>query len=548
MTRSLQTALIVLLAGCAARPAAHHHAPATAAAAPPLYDTLGTHTHPVSCTPAAQTYFDQGLRFIYAFNHDEAQRSFEEAARLDPNCAMAYWGEALALGPNINLPIDAPRAAAAQIAITQAVALAPRASAKEQAYIAALAKRYSADPNADRKAHDRAYADAMREVARSYPDDTDASTLFAESMMDLRPWDFWAPDGTPYPGTTEIVSTLEAVMIKDPNHPGANHYYIHAIEQSAHPEKGLPSAQRLPGLVPGAGHLVHMPSHIYMRTGRYGDATEANQRAIVVDEQYIAAAQPTGVYPMMYYPHNIHFLWAAASMEGRSADAIGAARLLGSKVPPEMARQMPMVEYFMPTTYFALLRFGQWDAMLAEPAPPADLLYLTAMWHYARGIAFAAKGRPAQADGELAGFERIAARIPPDRIVGDDQPAGALLRLAAIALRGDIAARQGHFARALPLLTEAVRLQDALPYMEPPPWYFPQRQALGAALLAAGKPAEAEAVYREDLLRNPDNGWSLFGLAESLRAQGRKKDAAEVEAKYKAAWTRADVTLTASRF
>ncbi|MGH7786797.1 MAG: tetratricopeptide repeat protein [Candidatus Binatia bacterium] len=547
MTRTLLTALL-LLAGCATRPPAHDHAPATAAAPPPLYDNLGSHTHTVSCSAAAQAYFDQGLRLIYAFNHDEAQRSFEEAARLDPNCAMAFWGEALALGPNINLPIDAPRGAAAQIAITQAVALAPHASAKEQAYIAALAKRYSADASADRKAHDRAYAEAMRDVARTYPDDTDAATLYAESMMDLRPWDLWAADGTPYPGTVEIVTTLEAVMIRDPNHPGANHYYIHAIEQSQQPEKGLPSAQRLPGLVPGAGHLVHMPSHIYMRTGRYSDAAVANQRAIVVDEQYLAAAQPTGVYPMMYYPHNIHFLWAAASMEGRSADAIGAARLLGTKVPPEMAREMPMVEYFMPTTYFALLRFGQWDAMLAEPAPPPDLLYLTAMWHYARGIAFAAQGRSGQADAELAAFEHVAAHIPPDRIVGDNQPAGGLLHLAAIALRGDIAARQGHFARAVPLLEEAVRLQDALPYMEPPPWYFPQRQALGAALLAAGKPAQAEAVYREDLRLNPNNGWSLFGLAESLRAQRKTKDAAEVEAQFKTAWTRADVTLNASRF
>jgi tetratricopeptide (TPR) repeat protein len=538
--------LLLLLAGCAAT----HHAEAPSepvGAPPPLFTNLGDHHHAVSCTADAQAYFDQGLRLVYGFNHDEAVRAFQEAARRDPSCAMAFWGVALALGPNINLPLDSERAAAAHQAMQRATALAPHAPPAEQAYIGALVKRYADDPNADRAALDRGYADAMREVARRYPDDTDAATLFAESLMDLRPWDLWSADGQPRPDTPEIVATLEDVLQKDPNHPGANHYYIHAIEASPHPERALPSAERLGGLMPGAGHIVHMPSHVYIRTGNYAAAAETNQRAIAVDEQYIAAVQPGGVYPMMYYPHNIHFLSAAASMQGRSADAIGAARKLASKIPPEMVHEMPMVEYFMPWPYFMMARFGRWQELLAEPAPAPDLPYATAMWHYARGLAFAARAQIADAEGERRALRELADQIPADRVVGDNQRAGQQLRLASLLLAGEIAARQGQCERALPKLEEAVAVQDGLPYMEPPPWYYPVRETLGAVLLQCGRPAAAADVFREDLRQNPNNGWSLYGLAQAQRAQ-RDPAAAETAGQFNAAWRNADVQLSSSRF
>jgi len=521
---------------------------AVAAPPPPLFTDLGTYHHPVTCSPPAQQYFDQGLRLVYGFNHDEAVRAFNEAARLDPSCAMAMWGVALALGPNINLPLDTERGAAAHAAMQRAVALAPKASAAEQDYIAALAKRYSDDPGADRQQLDRAYADAMRQVVQRHPDDLDAATLYAESLMDLRPWDLWSSDGQPRPETPEIVATLEGVLQRDPNHPGANHYYIHAIEASPHPEKGLPSAQRLATLVPGAGHLVHMPSHIYIRTGRYAEAAAANRQAIAVDERYLAAVQPDGVYPMMYYPHNIHFLWAAASMDGRSAEAIQAARDVASKAPPEMVRQMPMVEYFMPTPYFALVRFGHWQEILAEPPPPDDLHYNAAMWHYARGVAYAATGQFADAERERAALIAESQALPADRIIGDNQSAASLARLASLLLAGEIAARQGQCETALPKLEEAVSIQDGLPYMEPPPWYYPARQALGAVLLQCGRPDAAAVVFREDLKRNPENGWSLYGLAQALRAQGDPAAAAAADARFRTAWRDADVELTAARF
>jgi tetratricopeptide (TPR) repeat protein len=510
----------------------------------PLFEDLGTHHHPIATSsPLAQRYFDQGLRLVYAFNHDEAIRAFKEAARLDPDCAMAWWGVAYALGPNYNMPLDAEHERAAREAMARAQALARRAPASEQAYIAAVALRYG---EGERKALDRAFADAMHELATRFPDDLDAATLYAESLMVLRPWALWTADGRPEPGTPEILTTLEDVLAKNPDHPGANHYYIHAIEASPHPERALPSAGRLPALAPGAGHLVHMPSHVYMRLGRYADASEANTRAIAADQTYIARDRPQGVYPMMYYPHNVHFLWAAATMEGRSADAIRAAREVTGMAAPEMVRQMPVAEYFVPTAWLALARFGRWTELLAEPAPPGDLRWAHGMWAYARGLALAATGRL----GEAAAMTRIvdfAARtVPEDRIIADNQPAREHLRLAAANLRGEIAARSGRHAAAIAALRDAVRIQDALPYTEPPPWHYPVRQSLGEALLAARRPAEAEAVFREDLARNPENGWSLFGLARALRARGR--DASAVERRFAEAWSRADVTLRAARF
>jgi tetratricopeptide (TPR) repeat protein len=526
----------------------HHVQSANGAAAPPLFKGLSTWRHKVTTSsPQAQQYFDQGLRFIYGFNHDEATRSFKEAARLDPNCAMAYWGIAFTLGPNYNLPTDPERAKAAYEATQKAVARAPQVSEKERAYIDAIAKRYVADPSADRKALDVAFADAMREVAKRYPDDLDAATLFAESMMNLRPWDLWTADGNPQPGTEEIVATLESVLKRNPDHLGAIHYYIHAVEASHQPERAERYADRLGKVAPGAGHLVHMPSHIYMRIGRYKDANVSNARAAKVDEDYLETHNVQGVYRIMYYPHNVHFQWAAASMEGRSKEALKAARKLVSQMSVEFVKQMPMVEFVPPTLVFGLARFGKWEEILQQPAPAADLQYTTGMWHYARGLAFAATKRTDEAVKEHMKVAEIAEAMPTDRLVGQNS-AAALLGVASRTLAGEIAARQGKTDEAISTLEEAVRMQDALKYEEPPPWYFPVRQSLGAVLLTAGHAEDAEQVYRKDLQVNPHNGWSLYGLAQSLRAQKKAKAAAAVEKRFRKAWARADVKLRASRF
>jgi tetratricopeptide (TPR) repeat protein len=547
---SLHYLCLILIFAATAGAADHQngHGPSpTSTAPPPLFDDLGTHHHPITTTsPQAQRYFDQGLRLVYAFNHDEAMRAFKEATRLDPNCAMAYWGVAVVVGPNYNLAVDAERDRLAYEMVQKAVSLVAQVSEPERAYIEAMAKRHVAAPDADRKALDKAYADAMRKVAWRYPDDLDAATLFAESMMNLHPWDLWTLDGQPQPGTPEIVSTLESVLQRNPEHPGAIHYYIHAIEASPNPERAEPFADRLAKLVPGAGHLVHMPSHIYMRVGRYNDAVVSNARAAAVDAEYIEKYDIQGVYRMMYYPHNIHFQWAAASMEGRSAEALMAARKLITQAPAEMVRQMPVMEFVSPTLLFTLARFGKWDAILKEPAPPEDLQYTTGVWHYVRGLAFAAKGQFNEAEKEQTSVVAAAAALPPGRTLGDNMPADALLRIAASTLAGEIAARRGQTDGAVRHLEEAVRLQDKLPYAESPPWYYPVRQSLGAVLLAADRAADAEKVYYEDLQRNPENGWSLYGLAESFRAQ--KTAASDVEQRFQKAWERADVTLTASRF
>ena len=540
--------LSVILAGCGVL---HHRAPETAApqTRPPLFDDLGTHHHAVTTkVPDAQSYFDQGLRLIWAFNHDEATRAFEEAARLDPSCAMAWWGIALAAGPNYNDPGDGTRDKRAYGAIQKALALRKKITEPERAYVDAVAKRYTAERPPDRKALDRAYADAMHEVVRRYPDDLDAATLYAESLMDLRPWDLWTADGAPQPGTDEIVATLESVLARDPNHPGANHYYIHAVEASRQPERGLASAERLHTLVPGAGHLVHMPSHIYMRVGRYEDATEANRQAVAVDRAYIATAKPQGLYPMMYYPHNLDFLWSAACMAGRSGEAIATARQLSAEATPEMARTMGDAEPALVAPSLALARFGKWKEVLAEPPPPDDLKYASGLSHYARGVAFARTRRIDETAQELVALEKIVAAMPPDRKIVQVNSMKAVLAIGRDVLAGELAAARGQHDEAIHQLRAAVAGQDALNYMEPAPWYFPVRQSLGAELLVAKRPKEAEAVYREDLDRNRENGWSLHGLADSLRAQGKKKEAAAVDQRFQKAWQHADVKLAGSRF
>ena len=537
-----------LVAGLA-QAAGEHGAHATGEPSPPpLLDGLGVHHHAVTTTSReAQRYFDQGLRLVYAFNHDEATRAFREAARLDPGCAMAWWGVALAAGPNYNLPIDDARDRVARDAMTQAIALAPKASEPERAYVDALAKRYARPSGTDRKRLDRDYADAMREVARQHPDDLDAATLFAESLMVLRPWDLWTLDGKPQPGTTEIVETLEGVLARDPNHPGANHYYIHAVEASPDPGRALASAERLGRLAPAAGHLVHMSAHVYMRVGRYADAAEANRRAITADERYIARQNADGVYPQMYYPHNIHFLWSAASMEGRSAEAIAAASKLTAQVTPAALRQMPMLELFAPTTLFALARFGKWNQLLAVPAPGEEFQVYSGMWHYTRGLALAATGKVDEAAREQVRVAKLATAVAADRVIGDNQPAKRHLELAAAELAGEIAARRGRTDEAVKQLQEAVRLEDQLPYTEPPAWWRPTRHVLGAVLLEGGRPVEAEAVYREDLRRNPENGWSLLGLSLSLRDRDPAA-AGSADARFRMAWARADMQPRSSRF
>nr|ART37392.1 E109 [uncultured bacterium]ART38451.1 G405 [uncultured bacterium] len=542
MNRCVSFLVCALLLTVSSALADHQHAPAPAATAPPpLFDDVGTLQHPITtANPQAQRYFDQGLRFIYAFNHDEATRAFKEAARLDPNCAMAYWGIALTLGPNYNLPVDAERDRAAYEALQKALSLAPQASEAERAYIEAVAKRHSSDPKADRKALDQTYADAMREVAKRYPDDLDAATLFAEALMNVRPWDLWTHEGQPQPGTDEIVSTLESVLQRNPDHPGAIHYYIHTVEASPQPERAAPFADRLGKLTPGAGHLVHMPSHIYIRVGRYHDAAESNAKAAAIDAAYIEKYNIQGAYRMMYYPHNVHFFWAAATLEGRSAEALQAARDFSAKLPVEMVRQMPMVEAFVPTYLFALVRFGKWQEILKQPAPPADLTYSTGMWHYARGLAFAAKKQGKKAAAEYDKLMTIAKATPPEARVMMNSSA-ALLNLAASVLAGELAAKQGKTTEAVQSLETAVRQQDDLRYEEPPPWYYPVRQSLGAVLLKANRAAEAEAVYREDLKRNPENGWSLYGLTQSLRAQKKQEEAAAVDQRFRKAWAQADI-------
>jgi tetratricopeptide (TPR) repeat protein len=460
---------------------------------------------------------------------------------------MCFWGIALTYGANYNSPTDPERERGAHDAVQRARALASSATPRERATIEALARRHASSPTADRASLDRAYADAMREVTRQFPDDLDAATLFADAMMNLRPWNLWTAEGAPHPGTVEIVQTLERVLAKNPDHPGANHLYIHAVEAGPDPGRAEAAADRLAALMPGAGHIVHMPSHIYIRVGRYGDAVDVNRRAAATDRAYFARREPSPIYRMMYYPHNLDFIWIAASMQGRSADTIRAAQDLAAAAPEALVVTMPDMEIATAAPVFALARFGRWDEILALPKPRPELVYTTGAWHYARGLAFSATARSADAARELEALGTVAASAPPERTVANFFKTRDMLGLAANVLGADVASRAGDHATAIRRLTDAVREQDGHWFTEPPPWYFPVRQALGAALLQAGRPAEAEAAYREDLRRNPENGWSLHGLARSLRAQGKSHEAAPVEERFRRAWARADVTLTASR-
>ncbi len=517
----------------------------------PLLGNLGDHHHAITVVdPRAQQYFDEGLILVIGFNHAEAIRSFKDAATLDPTCAMCYWGIALALGPNINAPMEAAAVPEAYAAIQKALELAPRTSEAEQAYIQALAKRYGPEAVADRGALDMAYADAMRELARRYPDDLDAATFFGEALMDLSPWAYWTAEGEPTTYTNEILATLESVMQRNPNHPGANHYYIHAVEASSQPERAVPSAERLTHLVPGAGHLVHMPAHVYWRVGRYHDVAEANEHAIHTDEQYIPDRNAGGgFYSVAYYPHNIHFLFTAAAMEGRSQLALETAHKLVEQVGEQAYRDIPMLEDFGPMPVYAMVRFGKWEEILKEPQPKAEFQYITGGWHWAQGMAYVRLGQLDKAEEHHARLVKLAETdTMKEFTLWSFEKAGTMLAIASHVLAGEMAGARGQTDEMIAELQEAVRIQDGLAYMEPPPWYYPVRHNLGAALLEVGRGAEAEVVYRKDLQQFPNNGWSLFGLAESLRAQGKMDEAADVQKQFEAAWQYADIRLTASRY
>lgn len=515
----------------------------------PVLRGLGNLHHPVRTrSQQAQSFFDQGLRLTYAFNHQEALRSFKEAARLDPDCAMAYWGWALVLGPNLNLPMSAGAAAQAYEAVQMALARKDKATAREKEYIDALARRYAADPGTDRKALDTAYAQAMGRLYARYPDDVDAATLYAAALMNTSPWDYWTRDGKPRPNTPTILQVLEQVMRKDPKHVGALHYYIHAVE-SVDADRGLQAADRLRGLTPGAGHLVHMPTHIYMQVGRYAESFTLNAQAAKADEDYLIQCRSQGIYPLGYYPHNIHFQTWAALMLGKRDDALTAARKVASKVPRNFTgNDWALFQTFASMPLFAMVRFGQWDAVMAEPKPPEKWRYMTGIWHYARGLAFTYNRKPDSAAQELASLQALIqdARSKQEMIGFSDTT--TLLSIAGDVLAGEMAAAQKHFETAIRHLNHAVTLEDGLIYNEPPDWYYPVRHTLGAVLLEAGQPKKAEAVYRQDLKRYRENGYSLYGLWQSVKAQGRNADAARIEARYRQAWSHADVKLASSRF
>lgn len=521
--------------------------PAVSSDAVPLRTTLGTLHHPITTTSVqAQQYFDQGLRLLYAFNHDEAIRSFEAAAREDPAAAMPYWGIALASGPNINAAMDKADERRAWEALQKARARAPQASPAERRYIDALSTRYTAR-GGSRTALDKAYAAAMRGVWQQAQEDPDAGTLFAEAVMDLRPWDFWRADGRPQPGTEEILATLEAVLAQAPDHPGACHYYIHAVEASPNPERALPCAERLPGLMPGAGHLVHMPAHLDLRLGRYHEAAARNTEAAHVDEEYLAGQPLAGDYALGYYAHNLHFLWAALAMEGRRADALQTARTLAAKIPEAEARKDRWKEWYLPTPLFSLIRFGDWEMLLREPVPAKGLRYHEGIWRLGRGLAHAAMGRLPSAEGEHFVLAGLVKQFRRDR-TQEDKIERTLLHIAERVLKAEVASHQKRYDEAIAILQEGVKLEEGLPYTEPPFWPIPVRQYLGAVLLLAGQPAAAERVYREDLERHPRNGWSLRGLSQSLRAQQKNEEADHLEEAFKSAWQYADVSIAASRF
>ena len=503
-----------------------------------LMSGLGNLHHPVSTrNPQAQQFFDQGLRLIYAFNHEEAARSFQRAAELDPQLAIAYWGVAEAVGPNYNDAGDPDRFRQAHAAIQKAVDLSANASPSEKAYIQAMAKRFPADPNADLRKAAEDYHNAMREVVKQFPDDLDAATLFAEAGMNLHPWGLWRPDGTPEVGTEEIQATLESVIRRDPNHLGAAHYYIHTVEASPHPERAMAEAYKLPSLAPAAGHIVHMPAHVFIRTGDYDAAVRSNEQAAAADRAYIASHGAQGIYPMMYYSHNLHFIAVCAAMDGNYLEAKKGADLLAAHVAPDV-KEMPPLEGFMTVPLMVAIRFHRWDEILKVPQPAPEMKVTTFFWHFARGLALAGTDKVSEAEAEYKLVSATEQATPPDQIFVPpiENETKDIFKIAEDVLGAKIALAKNDNAGAISLLQSAVATQDTLKYDEPADWFYPVRESLGAVLLMTGDNAGAEKVFREDLNRNPRNPRSLFGLLQALKAQGKDYDAGFVENEFHAAW------------
>lgn len=518
--------------------------------APRLQGLGDYHCAITTSVPEAQVFFDQGIRLYYGFNHLEAYRAFMEAARLDPGCAMSYWGQALTLGPNINAPMDAADEGKVVEAVAKAQALMNNVSPKEKALINAIAKRYVANPPADRRPLDEAYAAAMKEVQQQYPGDPDVLSLYAEALMDLHPWDYWLKDGTPQPWTPEILRLLEDVLAMSVDHPGANHFYIHAVEASSDPAKAMASADRLRTLMPNAGHLVHMPAHIYIRTGKYHEGSLTNQESIKADLAYLTQCHSQGLYALMYHPHNYHFLWACATLEGRGEVALQAANDLQGKSERSMMLSPfgYIIQQLYATPIFAMVRFGKYDSLLQLPAPEKNWKFVTAMWHYGRGVAYAHKGQPAEARTEADAIAAIRSDTSLKSIeVGARNSAYVVMEIAEKVVRGEIANAEKNYTAAIDVLTAAMQLEDGLLYNEPVDWHHPVREILGDVLLQAGQHTLAEKYYQEDLKAYPESGWALMGLYKSLQAQGRSDEAAAVKKRYDKAFERADVKLSASR-
>lgn len=546
-TTSAVLSLLFLVA--APGPAGAQETPVAGASAEQvtLYDDLGDYERPVSTASAdARAYFEQGLRLQYAFNHPEAIRSYREALKFDPGCAMCWWGIALAAGPNINAPMDSAGAATASEAISEAAARLDNTTPVERALIKALAVRYGPEPLGNRVAQDSAWARTMTDLAATYPDDPEVRTLHAASLMNLSPWLYWEGPydaRTPRPGTEAAIASVEYVLELDPNHPGACHYLIHVVE-AAQPERAVECADRLAALMPGAGHIVHMPGHVYLRVGRYADAVEANRHAVHADETYMADLGPINIYTSAYYPHNYHFLNFAATMAGMSKAALEAAEVLPKKISTEVAAGVGWIQLAVATPQLTGVTFGRWDDVLSRPAPPAGLPISVMLHHYARGVAQAAEGNIDAARASLDTMKQVGRRVREIPALLDMEP---IPLIAEHALLGEIELRQGHAAEAVTHFRAAADIEDTMVYLEPPLWFYPIRHSLGRALLEADRPAEAEQSYREDLLKFPGNGWSLYGLAESLAAQGKDAEAAEARAAFEAAWKDADIRLTSSR-
>lgn len=514
----------------------------------PLFEHLGNHHFAITTSKdKAQTFFDQGLRLTYGFNHAEAHRSFMEAARLDPSAAMAYWGQAYALGPNINDPFpDDERKKQAFQAIQKAKKLSDNATAKESELIHALSFRYSDDLKKDISELNQAYMSAMQKVAEKYPDDAEVLTLYADAIMNTMPWNYWDNEGGHRPHTMEGKQALEKAMKIDPKHPGANHFYIHLVELPQ-PDLAIRSAETLGALMPAAGHMVHMPAHIFIRVGRYKDAVQSNIDAIAADEDYISQCYSQGMYPLTYYPHNIHFLWSAATLLGDSKTAIEAAKKTAEKVPAGELANLHFLQDFASTPILAYTRFGKWNEILTIPYPGNQIKHLALIWHYGRGIAFVRKNNLKEAEEELAAISSLKKDPELEKTIANfTNPSSKIAKVAYEVLAGEIAAAKGNFEEAIANLEKGVAYEDELAYSEPTAWHIPVRQTLGAILLKANQPEEAARMYKEDLAKIPKNGWSLMGLSQSLKAQGKTKEAKEIRKEFNKAWVEADVEITAS--